>query len=112
MCKQCVPGVSPPPSQTPGYEANPKGADSMAVSGLRFENALVGSEWVTAVLLCTNGLRKQSSCPAQHPFLMGKLSSRSGRGDFWFWAQFLWKSVKYRDTQVAINPFIYVYSPK
>ena len=30
-----------------------KGADSMAVSGLCFENTLVGSEWVTAVLLCT-----------------------------------------------------------
>ena len=31
---------------------HPKGADSMAVSGLRFGNALVGSEWATAVLLC------------------------------------------------------------
>ena len=27
--------------------------------------------------------------------------------DFWFWAQFLRKSVKYRDTQFAINPFTY-----
>ena len=25
-------------------------------------------------------------------------------GDFWFWAQFLRKSVKYRNTQLAINP--------
>jgi len=33
------------------------GADSMAVSGLCFDNALVGSEWATAVLLCTNRLR-------------------------------------------------------
>jgi len=33
----------------------------MAVSGLHFENALVGSEWATAVLLCTNGLRKQTA---------------------------------------------------
>jgi len=49
-----------------------KGADSMAVSGLCFGNALVGSEWATAVLLCTNGLRKQSSCPARRPFLGGK----------------------------------------
>jgi len=32
--------------------------DSMAVSGLHFGNALVGSEWATAVLLCMNGLRK------------------------------------------------------
>ena len=57
----------------------PKGADSMAVSGLRFENALVGSEWATAVLLCTNGLRKQSSCLAQRPFPTGKHLSQSGR---------------------------------
>jgi len=35
---------------------HPNGADSMAVSGLRVENALVGAEWVTAVLLCTNEL--------------------------------------------------------
>jgi len=35
-----------------------KGADSMAVSGLNFRNALVGSGWATAVLLCTNRLRK------------------------------------------------------
>jgi len=26
-------------------------------------------------------------------------------GDFWFWAQFLRKSVKYRDTHPNINPF-------
>ena len=45
-----------------------KGADSMAVSGLRFENTLVSSEWATAVLLCTIGLRKQSSYPAWRPF--------------------------------------------
>jgi len=43
---------------------HPKGADSMAASGLRFGNTLVGSEWATAVLPCTNGLRKQSSCTA------------------------------------------------
>ena len=45
-----------------------KGADSMAVSGLSFRKALVGSGWATAILLWTNGLRKQYSCPAQHPF--------------------------------------------
>jgi len=28
-----------------GGWVHPKGADSMAISGLRFENALVGSEW-------------------------------------------------------------------
>ena len=58
---------------------HPKGADSMAVSGLCFENDLVGSEWVTAVLLCTNGLRKQSSCLARLPFPTGKHLSQSGR---------------------------------
>jgi len=39
----------------------PKGADSMAISGFCFENALVSSEWATAVLVCTNRLRKQFS---------------------------------------------------
>jgi len=46
----------------------------MAVSGLRFENALVESEWATAVLLGTNGLRKQSSCPARLPFPTAPIS--------------------------------------
>jgi len=45
-----------------GGWVHPKGADSMTVSGLRFGNALVGSEWATAVLLCTSRLRKQPSC--------------------------------------------------
>ena len=58
---------------------HPRGADSMAVSKVRFENALVGSEWATAVLLCTNGLRKQSSCPARHRLPTGKHLSQSGR---------------------------------
>ena len=57
----------------------PKGADSMAVSGLCFRNALVGSEWGTAVLLCTNRLREQSSRPAWCLFPMGKPFSQSGR---------------------------------
>jgi len=56
-----------------------KGADSMAVSGLHFGNALVGSELATAVLLCTNGLRIQSSCRARCPFPTGKHLSQSGR---------------------------------
>ena len=50
----------------------------MAISGLRFGNALVGSGWATAVLICTNGLRKQSSCPARHPFPAGRDLSQSG----------------------------------
>ena len=57
---------------------HPKGADSMAVSGLRFGNALVGSEWATAVLLWMNGLRKQSSYPEQRPFQAGKHLWTSG----------------------------------
>ena len=56
-----------------------KGADSMAVSGLRFRHTLVGSGWATAVLLCMNGLRKQSYHPAQHHFPAGKPLSQSGR---------------------------------
>jgi len=62
-----------------GRWVHSKGADSMAISGLHFGNALVGSEWATAVLLCANGLRKQSSCPARHPFLTGKHLSQSER---------------------------------
>ena len=58
---------------------HPKGADSMVVSGLSFRNALVGSGWATAVLLCTNGLRKQSFHLAWHSFPAGKLFSQSGR---------------------------------
>ena len=50
----------------------------VAVSGLRFGNALVGSGWATAVLLCMNELRKQSSHLAWHPFPVGKLFSQSG----------------------------------
>jgi len=50
----------------------------MAVSGLHFGNELVGSEWATAVLLCTNRLRKQSSCLAWRPFPVGKHLSQSG----------------------------------
>jgi len=59
-----------------GGWVHPKGADSMAVSGLRFGNTLVGSEWSIVVLLCMNGLRKWSSWPAQHPFPAGKQSGR------------------------------------
>ena len=49
----------------------PKGADSMAISGLSFRNTLVGSRWAIAVLLCTNGSRKQLSRLAQCPFPVG-----------------------------------------
>jgi len=40
---------------------------------------------------------------------INSIISRRG-GDFWFWAQFLRKSVKYRDTQLAINPFTCAYA--
>ena len=50
---------------------HPKGADSMAVSGLCFENTLVGSEWATAVLLCKNGL-KNSLLPCTAPISNGE----------------------------------------
>ena len=43
----------------------------VAVSGLRFGNALVGSGWATAVLLCMNELRKQSSHLAWPHFQWG-----------------------------------------
>jgi len=33
-----------------GVWVHPKGADSMAASGLRFKNVLVGSEWATTEL--------------------------------------------------------------
>jgi len=61
-----------------GGWVHPLDADSMAVSGLSFRNALVGSGWATAVLLCTNGLRKQSFRLARHQFLAGKLFSQPG----------------------------------
>ena len=61
-----------------GGWVHPKGADSMTISEFCFRNALVGSGWAT-VLLCTNGLRKQSSRPAQHPFPAGKPLSQSGQ---------------------------------
>jgi len=56
-----------------------KGADSMAVSGLSFREALVGSGWATAIILWIKRLRKQSSCPARHPFPVGKPFPQSGR---------------------------------
>jgi len=57
----------------------PKGADSMAVFGFRFRNALAGSGWDTAVVLCTNVLRKLSSRNAQCPFPVGNPLPQSGQ---------------------------------
>ena len=53
---------------------HPKGADSVAISGISFGNTLVGSGWATAVL-CMNGFRKQSPHLARHPFPMWPISS-------------------------------------
>jgi len=50
-----------------------KGADSVVVSELRFENTLIGFEWAIAVLLCTNGLRKQSSALHSAHFRRGSI---------------------------------------
>ena len=57
----------------------PEGADSMAVSELSIRNTLVGSEWATAIILCTNGFREQSSHLERCLFLVGKLFSQPGR---------------------------------
>jgi len=47
---------------------HPKGADSTAVSELSFRNTLIGSKWVSVVLVCMNGLTKQSFCLEWCPF--------------------------------------------
>jgi len=50
---------------------HPKGAKSMAISRLSFENTLVVTWWAVSVLLCTNGLRKLLS-PCWIPLLAVK----------------------------------------
>ena len=57
---------------------HPKGADSMAVSGLRFRNALVGPGWATTVLPCTNGLRNSPLTLHGVNFRWGSLFSSLG----------------------------------
>ena len=61
-----------------GRWVNLKVANSMDVSGLSFEKTLVGTGWAISVLLCINGLRKQSSHLVGPPFLTVKLFSQSG----------------------------------
>jgi len=56
-----------------------KGIDSMTVTGLRFRNALVGSGWVTAVLLSMNRLRKQSLALHGAHFWRGSLYPSLGK---------------------------------
>ena len=59
---------------------HPKGADNMAVSGLSLRKTLIGSGWVTSVLLCTN---RQSSHLARHQFLTGRLFSTVWTSSCW-----------------------------
>jgi len=73
-----------------GGWVHPKGADRMAVSGLRFRNALVGSERATVILLNMNRLRKQSSHRALCPFQRGERLPAECRNyckliDGWVW---------------------------
>ena len=50
----------------------------MAASGLGLEKLLVGAGWAISLLLCTHGLRKQSSrLIVGPPFLAVKRFSRS-----------------------------------
>ena len=56
-----------------------KGADGMDVSGLGFRKALVDTGWVVS-LLCTVGLRKQSSHLIRPPFV--ELRKGGGGGIF------------------------------
>ena len=54
---------------------HPKDADSMAVSWLHFGNALVGSEWATAIL-CMN---RAVLLPCMAPISDGEALSQSGQ---------------------------------
>ena len=51
-----------------GGFVHPKVTNSMAVSGLSFGNTLVGTGWAISVLLCTKGIRNQSSHLVGPPF--------------------------------------------
>jgi len=74
-----------------------KGVDSMAVSGLCFSNALVGSGWAIVILLCTDGLRKTSSHPARCPFLAGKSYPSLGK----------WLLAECRDYYKLVNGWVW-----
>jgi len=43
-----------------GGRLHPQGGIIMAISGLKSRKALIGTGWVISLLLCMNGLRKQS----------------------------------------------------
>ena len=56
-----------------GGWVHPKGANNVAVPGLSFRNTVIDTGHTASVLLCTNGLRKQSSHICSAP-----ISSREG----------------------------------
>jgi len=59
-----------------------KGADGMDVSGLGFRKALVDTGWVIS-LLCTVGLRKQSSHLIRPPFVELRSLDRQLLAGYW-----------------------------
>ena len=50
----------------------PEGTNSMAMSGPRFGNILVGTGWTNSLVLRINKLRKQSSYLIRSPFVAMK----------------------------------------
>ena len=57
------------------------GPGNMAASGLSCRKPLVSTGWAISLLLCTNGLRKQSSGHIGPPFLAVRLFVSLCRGD-------------------------------
>ena len=60
-----------------GGQVSTLGPGSMAAFGLCSRKPLVGTVWAISLLLCTNGLRKQSSGHVGSPFLAVKLFTHS-----------------------------------
>ena len=60
-----------------GIEAGGQGSSDIVVaSGLGCRNIVVGIGWAISLILCTNGLRKESSGHTGFPFLAVKLFSQ------------------------------------
>ena len=60
-----------------GGRVSTLGPGNMAASGLSCRKPLVSPGWAVSLLLCTNGLGKQSSGHVGPPFLAVKLFSHS-----------------------------------
>ena len=60
-----------------GGQVSTLGPGNMAASGLSCRKPLVIPGWAISLLMCTNGLRKQSSGHVGPPFLAVRLFSRS-----------------------------------